>query len=668
MAISISDIIAQNTLGKSEGFPLGVPQSYNWYKGWNDDGMKTPPSYFTAVEGWGQVYQKVGAATYVNANASVEVANAKTYVRLKATGEWVLVQDQSRSQIAGGHFVTDFSGNAGYAMKVNSQSNGAAAFAAPPSGYNDHFWYGSRGTYAAGAIDAVYVQMDMRVTDPKLNLVASVGADWWRDASAPYLQDHSNNPGVGSSNWSVLSTEWTTLGYYSLSTAEFQADLPPPLLGAGGNPPVVVPPDTVAPDAPKLVGFAQDTGVAGDRITSASVLTLSGTAEANSTVRIFDGATQIGSVRAGGNGAWSLSTPQLQNGTHAFTARATDAAGNVSVASAALNVQVDTIAPQAPKVVAFSPDEGTIGDGATGARRLTLSGSAEAGSTVRIFDSGASIGTATVNSSGSWSFATAELSYGAHNFTATATDVAGNTGASSAVMNVTVTRPSVPPDTSTPPPKPPVVGDNLLVNGSFEDSAVSAGRWAGFSSIPGWTAISGGTIELWNNLNNVTATDGMNFGELDYVGARDGLYQDVNTAVGQTYNLAFDARSRPGFSGATCSMEVLWNDQLIATVPPGNSWSTYNFTVTGTGGLDRLTFREVAGQGGDGLGALYDNVRLTVQGASSASLATASQNAAALDLMMQYSATVSPNSAPIGVLPSSEATSSLSQVLARSTV
>lgn len=663
MAISISDIIAQNTLGMSEGYPLGVPQSYSWYKGWNDDGIPAPPASFTAVEGWGQVYQQVGAAAYTSANAAVEVANAKTYVRLKATGEWVLVQDQKQTQIAGGHFVTDFSGNAGYTMKVNTQAGGSASFLAPPSGYNDHFWYGARGTYAPGSIDAVYVQMDMRVSDPNLNLVASVGVDWWRNASAPYLQDHSNNPLAGISNWSKLSTEWTTLGYYSLSTADFQADLPPPLLGASGNPPVVPPPDAVAPEPPKLVGFAQDTGVAGDKITSASVITLSGTAEANSTVNVFDGGTRVGSARTGSNGAWSLSTPQLQDGAHSFTARATDAAGNTSAASTVFAVQVDTIAPLAPKVVAFGPDDGTIGDGITGTRRLTLSGSAEAGSIVRIFDGGASLGTATANVSGVWSFTTADLSYGAHKFTATATDIAGNTGAASAAMNVTVTKPAVPPDPSTPEPGPQR-GENLLINGSFEDIAVSAGRWAGFSTIPGWAAISGGTIELWNNLNNVNASDGVNFGELDYLGARDGLYQDVKTEVGQSYDLSFDARSRPGFSGSTCSMEVLWNDRVVATVPPGNSWSTYSFTVTGTGGSDRLTFREVAGQGGDGLGALYDNVSLKVHGASST--VAASQSSASFDLMMQYSATAAPSSAPIGGLTEFDPSTTLSQLLAKS--
>ena len=51
----------------------------------------------------------------------------------------------------------------------------------------DHIWPTARGTFAAGAVDGVYVQMDMRVTDPNLHLIAQVGADWWRDASAVFI-------------------------------------------------------------------------------------------------------------------------------------------------------------------------------------------------------------------------------------------------------------------------------------------------------------------------------------------------------------------------------------------------------------------------------------------------------------------------------------------------
>ena len=412
MDFSISDAIRQNALGQSEGFPAGVPTSYNWYKGWNNDGLKTPPASFTAVEGWGQVYQQVGAPAYSNPNATVEVANAKTYVHIKATGEWVLVQDQSRTQLAGGHFVTDFAGNAGYPMNVTPLAGGSTAFDAPPTGYNDHFWHGARGTYAPGTVDAVYVQMDMRVTDPNLNLVASVGADWWRDASAPYLQDHSNNPGVGSSNWEKLSTQWRTLGFYSVSTTQFQADPPPPLLGS-------------------------------------------------------------------------------------------------------------TIHTR-PTITSFAPDSGAVGDGITNANRLTLAGTAEAGSTVKVFDGGSQIGTATVNARGAWSFTTAQLPNGTHNFTATATDAAGNTSSASSPLNAKVDAAGASPSLSSPTPR----GENLLVNGSFETTSVRAGEWAGFSG-------------------------------------NEGFYQTVQTDAGQSYNLSFDARSRPGFTGSTPTIEVLWNDSFV---------------------------------------------------------------------------------------------------------
>ena len=229
MDFSLSDLIRQNTPGNSEGFPEGVPPSYNWYQGWNDGGLWSPPADFSAVEGWGQVYPKVGAPPHANPNAAVEVANAKTYVHIKHSGEWMLVQDQSKTQLTGGHFVSDFVGNVAIPMKATPLSGATISFDAPPPGYNNHFWYKARGTYPEGTVDAVYVQMDMRVTDPTVHLVAMVGADWWRHASAPYLDDHSNNPGIGGSNWIELSTQWRTIGFYSMSAEEFRAGPAPPL-------------------------------------------------------------------------------------------------------------------------------------------------------------------------------------------------------------------------------------------------------------------------------------------------------------------------------------------------------------------------------------------------------------------------------------------------------
>jgi hypothetical protein len=217
----------------------------------------------------------------------------------------------------------------------------------------------------------------------------------------------------------------------------------------------------------------------------------------------------------------------------------------------------------------------------------------------------------------------------------------GSDGLGALYDNVTLTAATSAPAAS-PPASLPAAGTNLLVNGSFESSSLAAydtGHWGAFGSVPGWTAISGSAIELWNNLNGVQATDGKNYGELDYKGAQDGFYQDVKTVTGQSYDLSFDARSRPGFTGSTCSMEVLWNGSVVATVPPGNSWQTYDFTVVGTGGQDRLTFREVGSQGGDGLGALYDNVALTAKSTSATSAATLASADQSISLLKQYTAT-----------------------------
>ncbi|WP_421706133.1 Ig-like domain-containing protein [Alloalcanivorax xenomutans] len=296
--------------------------------------------------------------------------------------------------------------------------------------------------------------------------------------------------------------------------------------------------DTTPPAAPTIAEVVDDVAPGTDPVltggsTNDTTPTLSGTAEAGSTVAIFQDGTEIGTTTADGSGNWSFTpSTELAEGDYSFTATATDAAGNTSDPSTAFEVTVDTTAPAAPTV---EPTDGTIltgtaeagstvevdtnGDGtpdytvetdadgnwsvtpdapladgtevsvtatdpagntsdpattivdenlndttppaaptiaevvddvapgtdpvltggSTNDTTPTLTGTAEAGSTVEVFQDGVSLGTVTADGSGNWSFTpTTELAEGDYSFTATATDAAGNTSDPSTAFEVTV--------------------------------------------------------------------------------------------------------------------------------------------------------------------------------------------------------------------------------------
>jgi len=116
-----------------------------------------------------------------------------------------------------------------------------------------------------------------------------------------------------------------------------------------GDPGTVVPiPSAVVPT---IVAFSTDSGIISDHITNDSTLTLTGTAEANSTVKVSDGTPLHVTAAANGTGAWSYATGKLSDNARSFTATDTDAAGNVSAASSALAV---TAAPSHLPVVTAS--------------------------------------------------------------------------------------------------------------------------------------------------------------------------------------------------------------------------------------------------------------------------------------------------------------------------
>src|SRR5262249_3248796 len=128
---------------------------------------------------------------------------------------------------------------------------------------------------------------------------------------------------------------------------------------------------------------------------------------------------------------WSYVTNTLADGLHNFTATDT-LSGSTSSASSAFAVTVDTFAPAAPIIT---------GDVTNSDNSVSLTGTAldhAVGGTsdlIKICDGSTLLNTTTTTSSGGWSYTTSPLSSGLHAFTATVTDLAGNTSAPSDVVD-----------------------------------------------------------------------------------------------------------------------------------------------------------------------------------------------------------------------------------------
>jgi chitodextrinase len=124
-------------------------------------------------------------------------------------------------------------------------------------------------------------------------------------------------------------------------------------------------------------------------LTNDATLTIAGTAEAGSTVTLLNGEVALGTTTANGEGQFSITTSTLADSNYVLTVTATDAAGNISAASSALNITVDTTAPSAPSITTTT----TLTNDAT----PTIEGIAEAGSTVELFNGDVSLGTTTAD-------------------------------------------------------------------------------------------------------------------------------------------------------------------------------------------------------------------------------------------------------------------------------
>ncbi|WP_419727803.1 beta strand repeat-containing protein [Lichenicola sp.] len=251
---------------------------------------------------------------------------------------------------------------------------------------------------------------------------------------------------LGNGTWSVALTGALTAGLHGLTATT--TDAAGNTSAASATLGLTI--DTTASAAPGslALGLGSDSGTLGDGLTNVTRPAIVGTGTAGETIRLYDGNTLIGVALVAPGGAWTI-TPEiaLATGAHALTATTTDAAGNLSASSMALNLVVDTAASPAPTALTLATpsDSGTPGDNLTNVTHPTITGLGTAGETIRLYEGQTLLGTATVAPGGAWAVTlTAALGNGPHDLTATTTDAAGNVSTSSATLGLTI-------DTLVPP-------------------------------------------------------------------------------------------------------------------------------------------------------------------------------------------------------------------------
>jgi hypothetical protein len=191
--------------------------------------------------------------------------------------------------------------------------------------------------------------------------------------------------------------------------------------------------DTTPPASPTI------TSPGDGLLTNDATPAIVGDCEADASVVVSDGQTVLCTVTCDA-GAFMCTSPSLSNGAHSLTATQTDVAGNMSQASTAVDINVDTTAADAPVIT--NPTNNFFTSNTT----PTFAGSCEEGDTVTVTDGTNNLCTSTCSGSQFSCAAESAIAEGRFSITASQADQAGNVSASSTAVSVRIdtTAPTAP--------------------------------------------------------------------------------------------------------------------------------------------------------------------------------------------------------------------------------
>lgn len=262
---------------------------------------------------------------------------------------------------------------------------------------------------------------------------------------------------------------------------------------------------------------------------------LSGIGEANATIRVFSGATQIGVTTVNANGFWTMTSIALQDGSYSVVATATDAAGNVSASSAPFSFKVDADAPSVP-TAAFVLS--------MGGNQPMFSGTGEAGTDIYLLDvSRAILGKTVADGAGKWSVASAPIANGNYNVTVQSVDKADNITAAASNLVFSINSSLNKVGTAGNDAISGTAGNNALSGLGGIDTAVYAGARATYTLA---AATNGYTVTAKSGPDGLDSLLGVE--RIKFADASIAI--DINGIGGQAYRLYKAAYDRaPDLAG-----------------------------------------------------------------------------------------------------------------------
>ncbi|HKM97920.1 MAG TPA: Ig-like domain-containing protein, partial [Buttiauxella sp.] len=355
---------------------------------------------------------------------------------------------------------------------------------------------------------------------------------------------------------------------------------------------------------------SDDTGASNsDRITSKKLVTLEGTAEANSTATIYNAAGNlVGTVTVNANGSWSHEIT-LTEGRNNFVVKADDIAGNTTQKT--LAIECDTSNDITDISLTRDSNSGDIYDLITNDKTPSVTALTDAGASVDVYVNGVKVSTITSDASGAATYNLGDRADGSYSVKFISTDVAGNRAESnvatvvvdSVISNFSVS--TLPELTKSPAQTLSGTGEagarvQVLVDGKIvaEATVASNGEW----SIPVVLKSDGDykvTVTITDIAGNQQTSPEQSI-RLDSHTDYPTIMLDDSANSGSKSDLMTND-TKPSFHGtaeAGATVSILVNEKTVATVTANSNgeWSWEQPTVLADGEYSIRVIAEDAAQ------------------------------------------------------------------------